>query len=115
MRRTYEHGRRAKIIALVYLGIVLLSALPTLLEEATGTADGSFSFLLVMLTTAPLILLILPFGEMVPGGAAGYVIGWLIVVTVALVQAWVIWRVLRGRATTEPGSGKAQPGRSASR
>lgn len=114
-RRTYRYGTRARRIALAYLGIVLLSAIPTLVEEATGTADGSFSFLLVMLTTAPLILIAIQFGAMVPDGAAGYVIGWLIVVATALVQAWVIWRILRGPATTEPDSRDPEPGRAVSR
>jgi hypothetical protein len=103
-RRSYAHGRRALGLALGYLGVVVLSAIPFLSEVVTGRGEGSFSFLFVMLTTAPLGLVLLPLlsslSEWLGDVPALGIIALLLYALVALTQAWLIWRLSRGPAIT---------------
>lgn len=99
-RRSYLHGGRARTLALSYLAVVGVSAVPFLAETMSGRGEGSFSFLLVMLTTAPLGLALIPvmgvLSEQLGDGTAleGAVLA--LYVAVALLQAWIIWRIARG-------------------
>ncbi|MGD8200802.1 SCO4225 family membrane protein [Ornithinimicrobium sp. W1679] len=108
-RRTYRHGPLAAKIALIYLGVVALSAVPHLYEVATGTTDGSYSILQPLLTTAPLSLVtVWPWFMRSESGPDSPLA--LLVAGTALVQALVLWRILRGPTVTGPGRGQEQSG-----
>ena len=99
-RRHYDREVLARTLACVYLGIVVLSALPFAIEMITGTHSGGFGFIWLILTTAPLSFATILLINVVPGVAdmSETVLLGAAVVVPALINAWVVWRILRGRA-----------------
>jgi len=95
-RRHYGRERRARTLAYVYLGIVVLSAVPFATEVASG-ASGGFGFVWMILATAPLSLVTIITLDAESDAMAGVLLGAAIVVP-AMVNAWVVWRIFRGPA-----------------
>jgi hypothetical protein len=85
-------------LALGYLGVVVLSAIPFLSEVVTGRGGRSPS--LRLLTTGPLALVLLPLlsslWEWLGDVPALGIIAFSLYALVTLAQAWLIWRLSRG-------------------
>ena len=103
-RRHYARERLARTLVAIYLGVVVLSAIPFATEELTDTESGGFGFVWLMLSTAPLsfaaISLTPPFEE---SDRMTDVLLAAAIVVPALINAWVVWRISRGPAVVTDG------------
>ncbi len=92
-------------LVIVYLGLVVLSAMPFANEVVTDTSGG-FGFVWMMLATAPLSFVIIGFLVELPDAdrmLANVLLAAAIVVP-ALVNAWIVWRIFRGPVVAANGS-----------
>ena len=105
--RSYSRGSLARSLALGYLCLCALVVVPAWAEAAApGPSDGSFFFGFAMLVTAPLSL-----GVMLTYSAIAWLQGvplsdqdgaWWVIpafALCALVNAFLVWVVFRGRRT----------------
>ena len=107
-RRHYAHERLATTLAYVYLGIVVLSAVPFATEVVSGTNSGGFGFVWMILATAPLSFVTIILINVIPAlaesdGISAMLLAAAIVVP-ALVNAWFVWRIFRGPTVIPDGS-----------
>ena len=103
--RSYRHGGVGAALALSYLGLVALLLVPAAAEAALpGPADGSFFFGFAMLATLPLsIAVMLAYSGVATAQGIPmsdqYGAWWVIPAFAfcALINAWLIWVIFRGR------------------
>ncbi|MGD8200804.1 SCO4225 family membrane protein [Ornithinimicrobium sp. W1679] len=103
VRRSYEHGTRARTLVLVYLGVVAISAVPFVGEVLRGESEGTFGFLPLLLTTLPLGLITM----MLPMPNVAVLV--IAVAATALVQAFLVWSLHRGPAVMSRDSSSPPP------
>ncbi|UBU14017.1 SCO4225 family membrane protein [Nonomuraea gerenzanensis] len=96
--RRYRNGRLAGVLALAYAALVLLLGVVSVVTLLTVQDPILLSGLALMLVTFPLGPLIWWGWELVPPGLEDPVLLIVLLTGVGLLQAYVLWRVLRGPA-----------------